>query len=118
MALGEKVDLGNVHIHKKVIGDIAASCLFDIPGVSLCQFGMIGGVFELFGYKNFPGVYVTIDQAGQISMEIRVEVEFGINIPQVAHQIQDKIQQAVDQVLDLEIKEINVSVQTVTRRAS
>lgn len=115
MSLGEKVDLGNVHIHKKVIGDIAAACLGDIPGVSLARFGLIGGFCELFGYKNFPGVYVTIDQSRQISLEMRVEVDYGVNIPVVAHQIQDKVQVAVEQTLDIELKEINVSIQSVNR---
>lgn len=116
MALGEKVDLGNVHIHKKVIGDIAASSLGDIPGVSLARYGLIGSFCELFGYKNFPGVYVTVDQSNQISMEIRVDIDYGVNIPLVAHEIQDKVQAAVEQTLDLELKEINVSVQSVIRR--
>lgn len=115
MAIGEKVDLGNVQIHKKVIGDIAASCLVDIPGVKLSRFGIVGGFCELFGYKNFPGVYVTVDQSGQISLEIRVDVDFGINIPVVAHQIQDKILVAVEQMVDLQLKEISVSVQSVSR---
>ncbi len=115
MSIGEKVDLGNVQIHKKVIGDIAAASLRDIPGVSLAGFGIIGGFCELFGYKNFPGVYVRVDQSGQISMEIRVEIDFGVNIPLVAHEIQDKVQAAIEQALDLELKEINVSVQSVTR---
>jgi len=118
MSLGEQVDLGNVHIHKKVVGDIAAASLKDIPGVNLARFGLIGGICELFGYKNFPGVYVTIDQLGQISLEIRVQIDYGINIPVVAHQIQDKVQEAVEQALEIELKEINVSIQSVERRSS
>ena len=117
MALGEQVDLGNVHIHKKVIGDIAASSLQEIPGVSLARFGFIGGFFEAFGYRNFPGVYVAIDQLGQISIEVRVEVDYGVNIPLVAHQIQDKVQAAVEQSLDIQLKEINVSIQSVVKNS-
>ncbi|MEI7998410.1 MAG: Asp23/Gls24 family envelope stress response protein [Candidatus Omnitrophota bacterium] len=115
MSLGEKVDLGNVHIHKKVIGDIAVASLKEIPGVTLAQFGFIGGFFEVFGYKNFPGVYVSIDQSRQISLEIRVEVDYGINIPLVAHQVQDKVQEAVEHALDIQLKEINVSIRSVER---
>ena len=115
MPLGNRMDLGNVHIHKKVIADIAASSLKEVPGVSLARFGVLGDFFEFFGYKNFPGVYVTIDEAGQISMEIRIEVEYGLNIPVVAHQIQDKVQEAVESALDLELKEINISVQAVEK---
>ncbi len=117
MSLGEQVDLGNVRIHKKVIGDIAAASLFEISGVSLARFGLIGDLFELFGYKNFPGVYVTIDQIGQISLEIRVEVDYGVNISLVVHQIQDRVQAVIEKSLDIQLKEINVSVQSVVRSA-
>ena len=116
MSLGERVDLGNVQIHKKVIGDIAAVSLTEIPGVSLARFGFLGGLFELFGYKNFPGVYVTIDQDAQISLEIRIEVDYGMNISLIAHQIQEKVQNAVEHALDIQLKEINVSVQSVEKR--
>ena len=115
---GDQVDLGNVHIHKKVIGDIAAASLKEIPGVNLARFGFISGFFEFFGYKNFPGVYVTIDQSRQISVEIRVDVDYGVNIPLVSHQIQDKVQSAVEHSLDIPLKEINVSIQSVTKNLS
>jgi uncharacterized alkaline shock family protein YloU len=118
MALGEQVDLGNVQIHKKVIGDIAASSLQEIPGVRIARFGIVSGFCEAFGYRNFPGVYVTIDESGQISLEMRVEIDYGVNIPVVALQIQDKVQAAVENTLDLHLKEINVSIQSVVRRSS
>lgn len=115
MSFAERVDLGNVQIHKKVVGDIAASAIKDIPGVSLAKFGLIGGLCELFGYANFPGVYVTIDQDGQISLEIRVEINYGINISSAALQIQDRVQAAVEETLDIQLKEINVSIRSVVR---
>ena len=115
MPLGEKVDLGNVHIHKKVIGDIAAASLQEIPGVNLASFGLLGILCDAFGYKNFPGVYVTIDPAREISLEIRVDVNYGVNIPLIARQIQDKVQAAVEQSLDIQLKEINVSIQSVAK---
>jgi uncharacterized alkaline shock family protein YloU len=116
MPLSEQVDLGNVQIHKKVIGDIAASALQEIPGVSLARFGLISSVCESFGYKNFPGVYVTLDKSGQISIEVRVDINYGINIPLIAHQIQDKVQAAVEQTLDIQLRDINVNIQSVVRK--
>lgn len=115
MPLREKIDLGNVQIHKKVIGDIAAAALQEIPGVELARFGVIGDICELFGYRNCPGVYVAVDQIGQISLEIRVDVDYGVNIPLIAHQVQEKVQSAVEQNLDIQLKEINVSIQSVVK---
>jgi uncharacterized alkaline shock family protein YloU len=39
-----------------------------------------------------------------------------MNIPVVARQIQDAIQRAVEEAVDINLKEINVKVQAVERR--
>ncbi len=110
------VDLGSVQIHKKVIGDIAAAAIKDIPGVELATFGLIGSIAELFGYKNYPGISVRINKDQQVSLEIRVIIIYGTSIPEVARQVQDVIQRAVEEALDIYVREINVNIQGVERR--
>ena len=109
------VDLGVVQIHKKVIGDIAAASIKDVSGTKLATFGIIGPIAEAFGYKNYPSVVVTIDKEAQVSLEIRVIINYGMNIPIVARQIQDVIQHAVEDAVDINLKEINVNVQAIER---
>ncbi len=109
------VDLGVVQIHKKVIGDIAAASLKDIPGVQLATFGIIGTIAEVFGYKNYPAVSVSVDKEAQVSLKIRVIINYGINVPLVARQIQDVIQRAVEDAVDINLKEINVNIQAIER---
>ena len=109
------VDLGAVQIHKKVIGDIAAGALKEIPGVSLARFGMVAHLFELFGYKNYPGVAVDVDKDGQVSVKIRVVVDYGINIPSIAVSVQEAVRTAVERAVDIELREINVNIQSVER---
>ena len=109
------VDLGIVQIHKKVIGDIAVAALKEVAGVELATFGVISSLAEAFGYKNYPSVKVTVDEDDQVSLEIRVIINYGINVPVVARQIQDVIQRAVEDAVDINLKEINVNVQAVER---
>ncbi|MBF0570387.1 MAG: Asp23/Gls24 family envelope stress response protein [Candidatus Omnitrophica bacterium] len=110
------VDLGVVQIHKKVIGDIAAASVKEVAGAQLATFGVISYVAEIFGYKNYPAVSVTVDKDHQISIKIRVIIYYGMNIPVIARQIQDVIRQAVEDAVDINLKEINVNVQAVERR--
>jgi uncharacterized alkaline shock family protein YloU len=112
------VDLGAVQIHKKVIGDIAAAAIKEIPGVELATFGLAGYFAELCGYKNYPGVKVTVDPDHQIALEIRVIIQYGMNIPTIARQIQDVIQDAVESALDIHLREINVNIHAIERRAA
>ena len=109
------VDLGVVQIHKKVIGDIAAAAIKEISGVQLATFGLVGSIAEAFGYKNFPAVSVTVDKDQQVSLEILVVILYGMNIPVVAHQIQDVVQRAVQEAVDIHLKEINVNIQAIER---
>jgi uncharacterized alkaline shock family protein YloU len=110
------VDLGVVQIHKKVIGDIAAAAIKEVSGVELAAFGIVGSVAEAFGYKNFPAVSVMVDKDQQVSLEIRVIIQYGMNIPVIARQIQDVIQRAVADAVDIDLKEINVKIQAIERR--
>ena len=59
---------------------------------------------------------MTVDKDHQVSLKIRVIIYFGMNIPVVARQIQDVIQRAVDEAVDINLKEINVNVQAVERQ--
>ena len=113
-----KVDCGAVQVHKKVIGDIAAAALKEIPGVKLSGFGLIGLIAESFGYANFPGVMVSVDKDEQISLKLHVVLDYGLSIPVVAHQVQEAVQRAVEDALDVQIREINVNIQAVERRAA
>ena len=117
MSRENKVDVGFVQIHKKVIGDIAASALSEVAGVKLASFGILSGIFELFGNKNFPSVMVTIDGDNQVSVNMKVSIQYGLNVPDVARQVQDVVRTAVERSVDINLKEVNVNIQGIERGA-
>ena len=112
-----KVDIGFVQIHKKVIGDIAASALLEVQGAKLASFGLISKFFELIGNKNFPSVTVSIDNDNQVSVDIKVSIQYGLNVPDVARQVQDVVRVAVERAVDINLKEVNVNIQGIERGA-
>lgn len=110
------VDLGSVQMHKKVIGDIAVAALKEIPGVSLADYGFLGDLFDVIGYTNYPSVSVRYEKNGQIVLNLRVKVEYGLNIPTIASRIQDAVSDAIERSVDIDSVEINVDIQSVERR--
>ncbi len=117
MSPENKVDVGFVQIHKKVIGDIAASALSEVSGVKLATFGLLTQIFEIMGNKNYPSVRVTIDPDNQVSVNIKVSIQYGLNVPDVARQVQDVVRLAVERSVDIDLKEINVNIQGIERSA-
>ena len=118
MRQANTVDLGSVQMHKKVIGDIAVAALNEIPGVNLAEFGFLGDLFDVFGYKHYPAVSVRSDKNGDLSLNLRVNVDYGLNIPNIASRIQDTVREAIEKTVDIDDVEINVNIQSVQRRDS
>ena len=110
-----KVDLGSIQIHKKVIADIASSAIADIDGVRLVTNDIAGKFSELFGKKNFSGVIIHIDKNNQVVVEVKVSVRYGINIPDIAHIIQDSVRTAIEKTVDIDLKDVNVNIQGIER---
>ena len=94
----DKIDIGLVQVHKKVIGDIAVSALKDIDGVKLAVPEALSKFFGFFGNKNFPAVVVHIDKDNQLTVEIKVIVRYGMHVGDVSRQIQDMVRVAVERM--------------------
>jgi uncharacterized alkaline shock family protein YloU len=111
----QKVDLGSIQIHKKVIADIAVSALKDVEGVTLAENDVLSRLYALVGYQDRPGVTVRVDSDNQVSIEVRVIVRYGANVPDVAGRIQDIIRRAVEKTADIDLKDVNVNIQGIRR---
>ncbi len=115
MGKEDKIDLGTIQIHKNVLVDIAHSAIKEIEGVSLAPGDVGGQVFALFSKKETSGIRVFIDRDNQVSIEVKIKVRYGLNIPDVARQVQDAIREAVQQTADIKLNDIHVSIQRIER---
>ena len=109
------VDLGSIQVHKKAIADIASSAMAEIDGVKLPAPDIFSKAKEIFGYRTIPGIIVTVDKNNQVSVELRVVIRYGINISDIARQIQETVRSAVERTIDISLKDINVNVQGIEK---
>lgn len=113
-----KIDFGSIQIHKKVLADIALSAIQEIKEVSLAPRDVGGRFLSLLGQKDFSGIGVSIDKENQVSIEVRVRVKYGVNIPDIARQVQDAVRAAVEKTADITLKDVHVNVQSIERGQS
>lgn len=106
-------DLGAVQIRNDVIGSIAALAAQEVDGVV--------GVWKPFVLPGFlgggSGVRVQA-QEQEAKIWIPLVVEYGVNLPHVASQVQDKVREAVEQMTQLAAVEVNVSIQQIKAKRS
>lgn len=109
----EEVSVDNVEgeglrIANDVIAAIANKAASEVSGV----FSMSGGISDVFGKKMSKGIKV---DAGEKSTKIDVNiiVEYGVRIPDIAYEIQNRVKKAVESMTGLDVLEVNVHVQGV-----
>ena len=109
------LNFGSIQVHKEAIADLTFSAISEIKGVSLVPKGPKDSFLEFFGKKRYSGIKVGIDKDSQVSIQIKILVRYGMNIPLVGRQVQEAVRAAIEKTADINIKDIDVNVCGVER---
>ncbi|MBK5253026.1 MAG: Asp23/Gls24 family envelope stress response protein [Peptostreptococcaceae bacterium] len=113
----EDINGGELTIEDEVIIQYTADEITKTDGVSR----LVGGITESFS-KNIlgrestnQGIKVVRDD-NVVSIDVHIVVKYGVNIPQVAFEIQSKVKEVVEASTGLKIQAVNISVEGVEKR--
>ena len=110
--LNEEED--NINIAEEVITTIAGIAVSDISGVAEMAGGIAGGITEvLSGKKNLSKGIKAETDGNNVKIDVNIIVNYGVRIPDVAFDIQNKVKQAVETMTGLKVDEVNEHVQGV-----
>lgn len=107
-------DNNEIKIADDVVAVIAGVAVSEVPGVAEMAGGFAGGITEvLSGKKNLAkGIKVEVGEK-DTKVDVNIIVEYGVRIPDVAFEIQNRVKKAVESMTGLEVLEVNVHVQGV-----
>ncbi len=107
-------DNNEIKIADDVVAVIAGVAVSEVPGVAEMAGGFAGGITEvLSGKKNLAkGIKVEVEQKST-KIDVNIIVEYGVRIPDVAFEIQNRVKKAVETMTGLTVLEVNVHVQGV-----
>jgi len=115
MRQNPRQDLGNVQVHKKVLSEIINTAMEEVQGVRLYKKGIGIKIMQLMGKEVFPGVEIKVNDNDEVTLNIKVIIQYGRNIPNSASQIQDAVKSAIERTVDINLKNINVNIQGIER---
>ena len=111
--MSRRTDLGSVQIRNDVIASIAALAAREVEGV----LGIWQGPFWLRLLPAGAGVRVeTQDQ--EVRLWVDLVAEYGVNLPQAALEVQDRVRERVEQMTHLAAVEVHVSVHQIKPKRS
>ena len=106
--------LGAIKIADEVVSIIAGLAATEIDGIAGMSGGIVGGIAEMLGRKNFSkGVKVEVGER-EAAVDLFIIVKYGSRIPDVALAAQENIKRAIETMTGLSVVEVNVHVQGVS----
>ena len=99
----------SIKISNDVVASIAGVAVSEVPGV----YGMAGGITEIFGKKGLAkGIKVEVGPK-DTKIDVNIIVEYGVRIPDVAFEIQNRVKKAVETMTGLNVSSVNIHIQGI-----
>lgn len=112
----EKTELGRIEIAPEVIEVITGLAAAEVEGVAHMSGGFVGDIAERLGRKNLAkGVKVEVGKK-EAAVDVYIIVKYGYKIPEVARNIQENVQNAIENMTGLKVIEVNVHIVDVEFR--
>lgn len=99
----------NIKIANDVVASIAGVAVSEVQGV----YSMAGGITEIFGKKGLAkGIKVEVGEK-DTKIDVNIIVEYGVRIPDVAFEIQNRVKKAVETMTGLNVASVNIHIQGI-----
>ena len=107
--------MGQIKINHAVVASIVRIAATEIDGVYSIGSSFVDGITEFFSSKRETdkGVRVTENEAGEYLIEVRVYLRFGVELANVAVQIQDNIAKHVEKMTMKKVTRVDVIIDGV-----
>ena len=108
-------DLGLIKIHGNVISSIVRRAALSIDGISrLSGSSFVDNIAEIVGSRKIHdrAIAIEIDE-DKVAIEIKINLIFGYNVPEIAAQVQSVIIEEVEKVTGMTVISVNVIIQEI-----
>ncbi len=109
---------GKVKISEDVIATVASVAAENVDGVVKVGSNFKSQVTDILNTKNFNrGVKVNIGERETI-VDVYITIEYGIKIVEVSERVQEEVKEAIENMTDFDVVEVNVHISGIAVKNS
>lgn len=111
----KRTDYGVVKIHKNVIAQVASLAAREVEGVSRISTSLFTELLRILTrgkVVKYP-VKVELRENNEVTLCISIVVNYGVNIPNVAANVQENVKKAIEKMTGLYPADIHIKVKGV-----
>ncbi len=106
----EKDKIGEVQIADEVVAIIAGLAATEVDGVDSMAGNITNELVGKLGMKNLSkGVKVDVTEE-HVSVDISLNIKYGYSIPVVSEKVQEKVQNAIENMTGLTVLDVNIKI--------
>lgn len=111
-ALDNGVSCGLIKIHEGVIATIVRKSACSVEGVSrITGNSFVDNIAEIVGSKKMQDRSIVVSMGNNnVSVELAINVEYGIRLPEVAANVQSAVAAEIERLTGLAVSKVNVIV--------
>lgn len=111
----EEETIGNIKISVEVVSKIAVIAASEIDGVSCMHKTFVSKMAEKFGgdKASSQGVKVDITE-NMASIDLYLVVDYGVKIPELAWNVQERVKESVENMTGLEVTAVNIHIEGIS----
>lgn len=110
----EQPTLGEIRINHSVVANIVRIATLSVPGVHAVGGGRFEGIADMFGKKEGEkGVRVSEDEGGTYEIEVRVLLDFGVELAKTGGQIQQTVRDEVSKMTSKDVARVDITIDGV-----
>jgi hypothetical protein len=103
---------GNVNVAQNVIAAMVEKATLEVPGVHSMTLERSVGFLNKSA-KKVSGVKVMFEGKTELSLEISVVLDYGSNVISVSTAVQEKVKDAIENMIGIKVKNIDVLVEEI-----
>ena len=103
---------GVVKVHESVIASIVRKAALDVEGVlRLGTSSLMDNLAEIVGSKKIQDRSITVEMnESSVSVELRVILQYGVEIPQVANELKETVASEITKLSGMRVDHVNIVV--------
>jgi uncharacterized alkaline shock family protein YloU len=113
MANKEMEKIGSVNVADDVVPCIAALAAAEVDGVISVAENLTAEIIGRMGLRKAPkGVKVEI-KGKKVYVDMSLGIDYGYNVPETSRKVQDKVKEAIETMMGLEVMDVNIHIASV-----
>lgn len=110
-------DLGTVRINNDAIMTIASISALEVKGVHKMGGGIRKTLYDIIRKTGTKGVRIKMKES-EVKLMVSIIVEYGVDIPRIADEVQENVKRAVEKMTGLALAEVDVVVEGVSGKTA